>query len=79
LKDSYGNVLKTRKAILPALIIGDEILTDVPAGFFEGAIGRQKMSIFGGDILKRFNIRIDARREHIYLKANNLRKTDYSS
>lgn len=77
LKDSYGNVLKTKKAIMPFVRIGNEKLVDVPVGFFEGAIGRQKMSILGGDILKRFNLIIDAERKFIYLKANRLAATDY--
>lgn len=79
LKDSYGNVLKTKKAILPSLQIGQEKLVDVPVGFFEGAIGRQKMSIMGGDVLKRFNLVIDAKREYIYLKANKLKKEKYTN
>ncbi|MFT3825175.1 MAG: aspartyl protease family protein [Chitinophagaceae bacterium] len=79
LKDSYGNVLKTKKAILPAFRIGNEKLTNTSVGFFEGAIGRQKISIIGGDILKRFNIIIDAQREYIYLKTNSLKNTAYSN
>ncbi|GAB4041162.1 hypothetical protein [Spirosoma gilvum] len=79
LKDSFGNVIKTQKAILPALTIGTQTLTDVPVGFFKGALSRQKMSIIGGDILKRFNIIIDAKREYVYLKPNNLLKTTYSA
>lgn len=79
LKDSYGHVLKTQKAILPTLVIGKEKLQDVPVGFFQGAIGRQKMSIFGGDILKRFNIVIDAQREYIYLTPNHLKGSGYFS
>jgi hypothetical protein len=75
LKDAYGNVIKTKKAILPVLMIGKQALTNAPAGFFEGAIGRQKMSIMGFDILKRFNLIIDAQRTHIYLKANKLKNT----
>lgn len=77
LKDSYGNILKTKKVILPALVIGKQKLSDVPAGFFEGAIGRQKMSIMGFDILKRFNLIIDAQRTYIYLKPNGLKNTSY--
>ncbi|MNK01353.1 hypothetical protein D3C87_191500 [compost metagenome] len=77
LKDSFGNVLKTKKAILPSFTIGTQKLTDVPVGFFAGAIGRQKMSIIGGDVLKRFNIIIDGKREYIYLKVNNLKEVDY--
>ncbi len=68
LKDSYGNVLKTQSATVPSFRIGEAVLHDVTAGFFEGAIGRQKMSILGGEILKRFRIVIDGKREFIYLK-----------
>lgn len=79
LKDSYGHVLKTEKAILPTFVLGGKKLHDVPAGFFHGAIGRQKMSIIGGDVLKRFNLIIDPRREYIYLKPNHLVDTAYMS
>ncbi|MES2005818.1 MAG: retropepsin-like aspartic protease [Bacteroidota bacterium] len=79
LKDSYGNIVKTKKAILPLLQIGKESLTDVPAGFFEGAIGRQKMSILGGDILKRFNWIIDAQRQFVYLKPGKEKTVAYTS
>ncbi|HLK28245.1 MAG TPA: hypothetical protein VKT28_06670 [Puia sp.] len=77
LKDSYGNVLKTKKAILPILKIGNEKFADMPVGFFQGAIGRQKVSVMGGDVLKRFNIIIDAQREYVYLKPNKLKKAEY--
>ncbi len=77
LKDSYGNVLKTKKAILPAFNIGKVKLSNVSIGFFTGAIGRQKMSIIGGDLLKRFNIIIDATRTNIYLKPNKLMGESY--
>lgn len=73
LKDSYGNILKTKRAILPVLGIGSATLSDVPVGFFSGSLGRQKISVLGGDILKRFNIIIDAKREYIYLKTNHLK------
>lgn len=79
LKDSYGNILKTKKAILPALKIGNEQLTDVPAAFFEGAIGRQKISIIGGDILKRFHWIIDAQRQYVYLKPGKFKTVDYTN
>ncbi|MCB0598800.1 MAG: hypothetical protein H6557_20520 [Lewinellaceae bacterium] len=72
LKDSYGNILKTKKAILPSFTLGNTTLSDVPVGFFEGSIGRQKMSVIGGAVLKRFNMVIDQRNSCIYLKANSL-------
>ncbi len=77
LKDSFGNVLKTKNAILPLLKIGNLQLSDVPVGFFEGAIGRQKMSMMGGEVLKRFNLIIDQQNGYVYLKRNNLTATAY--
>jgi len=78
LKDSYGNVLKTKKAIMPMLILAGVELKDISVGFFQGAIGQQKMSILGGDVIKRFNMIIDAKRNYIYLKKNKLSKQPYT-
>lgn len=77
LSDSYGNVLISKQVVLPSFFIEGLSISDVPAGFFEGALGRQKISVLGGDILKRFNIIIDAKREFIYLKPNSLMSTGY--
>lgn len=77
LKDSYGNVLKTKKAILPEFLIAEQKLANVPIGFFEGAIGRQKISVLGGDILKRFNVLFDIPNTNIYLKPNSLMATPF--
>ncbi|KIA95815.1 hypothetical protein OC25_04485 [Pedobacter kyungheensis] len=77
LKDSFGNVLTVKKAVLPALLMGENKLNEVPAGFFKGAIGRQKMSIIGGELLKRFNIIISADRKAVYLKPNSLFSLPY--
>ena len=79
LKDSAGNILKTKKGVLPRFIIGKNVLHNLPVGFFEGALGRQKMSIVGGDVLKRFNIIIDSNRENMYLKANGLSLLSYNN
>ncbi|MEM0991513.1 MAG: hypothetical protein AAF847_01260 [Bacteroidota bacterium] len=78
LKDAYGNVLKTKKSILPSFFIGAQAFEELPVGFFEGSIGRQKMSVIGGDLLKRFNIIFDTQQAHIYLKANELIDIAYS-
>ncbi|WP_459212046.1 hypothetical protein [Aquimarina rhabdastrellae] len=77
LKDSYGNVLKTKKGILSQFKLGKEAFENIPVGFFEGAIGRQKMSVIGGNLLKRFNLIIDAKRTHIYIKSNQLKDSPY--
>ena len=78
LKDSFGNVLKVKKGILPTFILGNVQLTDVPVGFFQGKISRQQISIIGGDVLKRFNIIISADRKNIYLKESELKNIEYT-
>jgi len=77
LKDSYGNIIKTKKAILPIFSVGDTILSEIPASFFEGSVGRQKMSIIGGDLIKRFNFIFDKDRKYVYLKPNKLNNGKY--
>lgn len=74
LKDAYGNVLKTNKGILPKFKIGGVTFKEVPVGFFEGSIGRQKMSVLGGGLLKRFNLIIDSQRANIYLRPNHYKR-----
>jgi hypothetical protein len=78
LKDSFGNVLKIKKGSLPKFTIGNIDLLDIPIGFFEGKIAQQDQSVIGGDLLKRFNIIIDANREFIYLKTNQLKNIAYT-
>lgn len=77
LKDSYGNILKTKKGELPEFALGSHTFHKVPVGFFEGSIGRQKMSVIGGNFLKRFNFILDAKREHIYIIPNSLKKSPF--
>lgn len=68
LTDSQGNVLKTKKSILPKLSILGQSFDQIPVSFFAGAIGRQKMSVMGGDLLRRFNLIIDRDAQRIYMK-----------
>ena len=77
LKDSFGNVLVTNKAVLPSFKLGSKRMVSIPVGFFTGALGRQKMSIIGADLLKRFNMIIDAERAHIYLRENKSISSGY--
>ena len=78
LKDSYGNVIKTKKATLPELSVGEIRFQDIPVGFFEGTIGRQRMSVMGTNVIKRFNIIFDIENAHIYLKENSLMELPFS-
>lgn len=79
LKDSYDNIIKTKKAILPVFSIGDMKLLEIPASFFEGSVGRQKMSVIGGDLIKRFNLIFDKDRKYVYLKPNKLNNGKYTT
>lgn len=73
LKDSYGNILKTKKGTLEEFRIGNEVFSNVPVGFFEGSIGRQKISVIGGELIKRFNLIINADRNLIYIRPSHFK------
>ena len=70
LKDAYGNIVINQKALLPIFEIGQSRLKELPIGFFKGSIGRQKMSVIGGDLIKRFNWLLDVKEGYVYLEAN---------
>lgn len=74
LKDSFGNVLKTRKAMLPSFEFAGHTFEDIPFSFFEGTIGNQRKCVLGGEILKRFTIMLDQKNNWIYFKPNELMK-----
>jgi len=79
LKDSLGNVLKTKKGKLPSFWVGAEELENMPVGFFSGGIGKQKISVVGGGLLKKFNIIFDSARENIYVKPNRLNEPSFEN
>ncbi|MEM8526683.1 MAG: hypothetical protein AAGG68_18725 [Bacteroidota bacterium] len=79
LKDAYGNILKVKKSELPFFSIGKTTFEKIPIGFFEGKIGRQRMSVIGGDLIKRFNLILDKKNSHIYLKTNQLTDSEFSA
>jgi hypothetical protein len=68
LKDAYGNAVVTKKGLLSTFRIGTRTLTDLPVGFFEGAIGRQQWSVLGAALLKRFQVIILSDRSAIFLR-----------
>jgi hypothetical protein len=79
LKDSYGNILKTKKAILPSFSIGQTSFTDMPISFFEGALGKQHVSVIGGNILKRFNVYFDLQNAQLYYTPSHLIDTPFGN
>ncbi len=78
LHDAFGNAIVSKKVVVPRAEIGSHELIDVAAGFFQGASGLQRISILGADILKRFNVVIDAKRTFIYIKPSHLIATPFT-
>ncbi len=68
LQDSFGNTIKVKKGIVPEFFLGNSLLSEVPAGFFAGSIGRQKMSVMGCEVIRRFNLIFDIARNDLYLQ-----------
>lgn len=79
LKDSFGNVLKTKKVRLSMLEVGGAKFNDIAVELFDGALGRQKVSVMGSEVLKRFNMIIDAANYTLYLAPNELTNTAFSA
>ena len=67
LKDSFGHTIKVKKGFLPVFAFGRFKTSNVPVGFFAGAIGTQKMSVIGSEILVQFNIIFDIAHNDLYI------------
>ncbi|WP_166666152.1 hypothetical protein [Myroides indicus] len=52
-------------------------MENVLAGFFTGDIKNQKYSLFGADLLKRFNWIFDVDRKIAYIQPSKLFNSDY--
>jgi hypothetical protein len=74
LKDSFGHIIKVKKGVLPVFKLGASELSNVPTGFFAGAIGAQKMSVIGCEILRRFNLLFDIANNDLYVKPREAEK-----
>jgi hypothetical protein len=79
LTDSFGHIINVKKGIMPGFSLGGLALADVPVGFFSGKIGRQKKSVLGGDILKRFNLIFDVPHRTLYLKRRSAHNSPKAS
>lgn len=77
LKDSFGNVLKTKRVTLPAFSLGKYTMKNIPISIFDGAIRKQKMSVIGGDTLKRFHVLLDLQNFQLYLKPNKFFHSEF--
>lgn len=68
LKDSFGNVLTTKQAVLPEVLLGGIAIEEVPAGFFEGEIKRQSISVMGMEVIRHFDLIIDRKSSTLYVR-----------
>lgn len=68
LKNSQGKSVITKNAIVEQLSIGGILLRDVSVGYFAGELKNQPLSLFGADMLKRFNWIISADRTMAWIK-----------
>lgn len=74
LQDSFGNVIKTRRASVPNVRLGKTTFEAVPVEMFEGGGGRQTTSVMGGEMLRRFNWIFDPVSERVYGRPSGLVK-----
>lgn len=79
LRDSQGNVVRTRTVRLPGLHLGTLAFRDVPVGIFDGALGARRTSILGGGLLKRCNLMLDVGNGHLYVAPSRLLATPFGS
>lgn len=68
LTDSFGNKIAVRQTVLPGLTLGRTRVSNVPAGFFPGNLGNQRISVIGGDVIKRFDLIFDLGNDAIYVR-----------
>lgn len=68
LKNSKGQSLITKQAVLPFFKLGNTVFKNPSVGFFAGELKTQKTSYFGADMLRRFIWIIDADRKTAYIK-----------
>ncbi len=76
--DGAGRKYETSIVSVPAVTINGFTLTQIPTSNLgsNSPVGFE-MNYFGNDLLKRFNVIIDLKKDVIYLKANNLVDVPY--
>ncbi len=77
--DSFGNELITTKTQIEEISFGGISLKKVPTSFFKTEGQRLGDSIIGMDVLKRFNLIVDRKKNLLYLQKNSLYSDEYST
>ena len=77
LSDAAGNVILSKKSILPDFELANQTFKNVPMSFFDSTIKIQHKNIMGGDLIKRFNLILNPEKDILYVKKSNYYKDEY--
>lgn len=77
LSDAAGNVILSKKSILPDFELANQTFKNVPMSFFDSTIKIQYKNIMGGDLIKRFNLILYPEKDILYVKKSKYYKDEY--
>ncbi|MGV0919060.1 hypothetical protein ACTS94_01530 [Empedobacter falsenii] len=77
LSDAAGNVILSKKSILPDFELANQTFKNVPMSFFDSTIKIQHKNIMGGDLIKRFNLILNPKKDILYVKKSKYYKDEY--
>lgn len=77
LKNSRGESLITKQAVLPFFKLDRFVFKDLSIGFFAGDLKTQNVSYFGADMLRRFIWIFDSKRNIAYIKPSKYYSEPY--
>lgn len=77
LSDAAGNVILSKKSILPDFELAYQTFKNVPMSFFDSTIKIQHKNIMGGDLIKRFNLILNPEKDILYVKKSKYYKDEY--
>ncbi len=77
LSDAAGNIILSKKSILPDFELANQTFKNVPMSFFDSTIKIQHKNIMGGDLIKRFNLILNPEKDILYVKKSKYYKDEY--
>ena len=77
LTDAAGNVILSKKSILPNFELANQTFQNVPMSFFDSTIKIQHKNIMGGDLIKRFNLILNPEKDILYVKKSKYYRAEY--
>ena len=77
LSDAAGNVILSKKSILPNFELANQTFQNVPMSFFDSTIKIQHKNIMGGDLIKRFNLILNPEKNILYVKKSKYYRAEY--